>query len=422
MAYCDDTVTAGLPMRDRPKRCRSCGAEAVRLFLDLGETSIADRLRTGDELVTGAMRFPLRVGVCGHCHLVQLLDIVPPRMLFNDRYPYFSSVSRSLMAHFKASADELMKRRRLDSKSFVIELASNDGYLLRNYVEQGIPVLGVDPASAPVRAARRVGVPTLEEFFTLEVATTLAQSYPPADVIHANNVLAHVPEINGFVAGIERLLKETGVAVLEFPYFGDLLKRCEFDTIYHQHVFYFSVAALEPLFRRNGLYINQIRRYPIHGGSLRLYVGKQDAPDGSLQQLLDMERRNGILQQDALRHFSSQVHQIKLALRRLVFELKENGHSLAAYGAAAKGCTLLDYVGLGPEVIDFVADRNEFKHGLYMPGKNLRIVPPEEILQRMPDYLLLLSWNFLEEILQQQALYRDRGGKFLLPVPRPRVV
>ncbi len=409
-------------MKRHRTKCRSCDAEAVALFLDLGQTSIADRLRTEEELDTEEMKFPLRVGMCEDCHLVQLLDVVPPEVLFTDRYPYFSSVSPTLLAHFQTSADELIEGRRLGSHSFVVELASNDGYLLRNYVDRGIPALGVDPATAPVRAARRRGVPTLEAFFTRDLARRLAEDYPSADVIHANNVLAHVPDINGFVAGLALLLKEDGVAVFEFPYFKDLLDHCEFDTIYHQHVYYFSVTALDELFRQNGLFINEIRRYPIHGGSLRLYVGKKHVPDGTVPQLLEMEHREGIARLEFLRGFAARVGQVKSELRDLMDQLMAQHRSIAAYGAAAKGCTLLDYVGLGPDVIKFVADRNEFKHGRYMPGKEIPIVPVNRILETMPDYVLLLSWNFLEEIAQQQSEYRGRGGKFIVPIPRPHVV
>jgi SAM-dependent methyltransferase len=404
------------------KTCRVCHSAEIQGVLSLGTTPLADRLRNKEQLSQPEPLFPLDVAFCPECSLVQILETVPPEVLFCEDYPYYSSFSPALLQHSRANALDLIDSRHLNTSSLVIELASNDGYLLKNFVEHGIPVLGIDPAEGPARAAEQAGVPTLCTFFGESLARQLSATGQAADVIIGNNVLAHVADLHGFVEGIRILLKEDGVAVIEMPYVKDLVDGCLFDTIYHEHLCYFSVTALNCLFRKHSLFLNDLKRVSTQGGSLRIYVEKKENVSSTVREMLRIEATERVNQIDYYRDFAKRVESIRTGLRRLLHDLKQQGARIAAYGAAAKGSTMINYCGIGSDLIDFVVDRNTHKQGLYMPGKAIPILPTEALLDRMPEYLLLLAWNLVDEIRQQQNEYLKRGGHFIVPVPSPQVL
>ena len=405
------------------KACLSCGGEDLQEIMSFGDTALADRLMTQAQLEEPEPAAPLDLMLCPHCSLVQIHHTVDPTVLFCNNYPYFSSVSPTLMRHFRASAEEIMQSRGLGADSLVVEAASNDGYMLKPFHEAGIQVLGIDPADGPAAAAVKSGIRTLNTFFNLDLATRLAQSDGvAADVFLANNVLAHVPDLNNFVKGIRTLLKPDGIAVLECPYLMDLLEHTEFDTIYHQHLCYFSVTALDGLFRQNGLFLNDIKRLTIHGGSLRLFVGRNEEPTSMVREMLAAEQAFGVATVEAYEGFTTAVRALKQQLTALLAEIKASGKRIVGYGAAAKANTLMAYCDVGPAQLDYLVDLNPNKHGRFYSGNRLPIYPPGKMTEDPPDYLLILAWNFASEIMQQQAAFREAGGKFIVPVPTPVVL
>jgi SAM-dependent methyltransferase len=404
--------------------CRSCAYPGLSPVLDLGDMPLSDGFVKPDELdgPRGKRRFPLEVGFCQHCSLVQILETVPPETLFCEDYPYYSSFSESWLAHCAASAEELIRARQLGPGSLVIELASNDGYLLQNFTRRGISVLGIDPAAGPAREAEKKGIRTLVSFFDKTLGEELRHQGLRADLVLGNNVLAHVPDLNGFVAGIARLLKEDGQAVIECPYVVDLVEKREFDTIYHEHLCYFSVTALDALFSRHGLHLVDVRRLSTHGGSLRLFAQLAPAARPNVEALLEEERRKGVGTQAYYAGFAASVHALKQELRALLAELKREGRRIAAYGAPAKGTILLNFFGIGRDTLEFAVDRNVHKHGLSIPGASVDIHGPEKVLQEPIDLLLILPWNLKDEIVAQQAEFRRRGGRFIVPLPTPQII
>lgn len=406
----------------RIDRCRSCHSPALHVVLDLGNHPLVDALLTSEREARDQPRYPLQLAFCEDCSLLQVTETIPPELLFQRDYPYFSSSSPALLRHAGEHAQALIADRGLDSTSFVVEIACNDGYLLRNFVQRGIPCLGIDPALGPADHARKIGIPVINDFFSLKLAKKLAAEGRHADVMIANNVVAHVDEINDFVAGFAELLKPDGIAVFECAYAVDMIEKCEFDTIYHEHLFYHTLHGLKPLFERHGLKLNDVQRLPIHGGSLRVFASRSERRSDGLEALLAQERERGVDTIGWCRDFAERTSALRRSLVELLRREKANGARIACYGAAAKGATLVNYLDLEPGFFEFVADANPFKQGRFMPGQALPIVHPDRLIETQPDLTLLLVWNFAGEVLRQQAPYRDAGGHFVVPVPEPCIV
>jgi SAM-dependent methyltransferase len=402
--------------------CRSCGASNLLPVLDLGEQPLANSYPAvnATEIET---RYPLAIVRCGECSLVQLTGTVDPRLMFDD-YPYFSSYSDTMVSAMEQLSKRLTDQLSLGEDDLVVEVASNDGYLLRHYLGSGVPVLGVEPAGNVARVAEQAGVPTVVEYFTAELGRQLAADGFAASVLHANNVMAHVPDINDFVAGIGAVLRPTGTGVIETPYLGQFISDCEFDTIYHEHVFYYSLTAIDALVRRHKLEVVDVERITIHGGSLRVFLQHEStaAPSQNVRAMLDEEQLTGVGNSAYYEDFARRVASIKGRTRALLKEEKGNGSRIAAYGAAAKGTVLLNHFGIDTSLVDYVVDRSPHKQGRRMPGVGIPIRDPRVLLEEQPDLVLLLAWNFADEILEQQAAYRKAGGRFLVPIPEPRVL
>jgi SAM-dependent methyltransferase len=407
--------------------CRSCGSSDLKLVLSLGTTPLANALPLDDEKADAKDAaepvFPLDLVFCASCTLLQITETVPPEILFRD-YRYFSSFSDTMLRHAKSIADRMADELHLGEKSLAAEIASNDGYLLKNYVARKVPVLGIEPALNVAKVAEENGVRTLADFFGEDCAKKLAAEGKRADVLHANNVMAHVPDINGVVAGIARFLSDDGVFVMETPYAKDMLDHVEFDTIYHEHLFYYSLTAASLLMERHGLVVSDVERMPIHGGSLRLFVrhAKSAKQGPRVTALLAEEQAWGVGKLDTYLSFRDKVANLKSELVSLLRRLKGEGKRIAAYGAAAKGSTLVNHFGIGRDLVDFVVDRSTHKQGRRMPGVKIPIKSPDSLIHSRVDYALLLTWNFADEILAQQATFRAAGGKFIIPVPEVRVV
>ena len=416
-------VPESLAARCSAASCRSCGRSGLDPILDLGRMPHADGLLTEQDLALAEPRYPLELARCPSCTLVQILATVPGEILFGASYLYLSSTSASWLAHCRRNAEELIAARGLDGSSLVVEIASNDGSMLRVFAEAGIPVLGIDPAPAPVAEAERLGLRCRRTFFTTELARQLRdREHLRADLLVANNVLAHATDTNDFVAAMAILLEPHGIAAVEVPNVLDLVDGGEFDTIYHEHRCYFSLTALDALFRRHHLFITDVRRLPTHGGSLRLYVERVDRPGERVGAMLDAERAWGVHDHRRYQVLTERSAHVRRQLRALLTDLRAGGHRIFAYGAAAKGTILLNSLDLPAGTIEAVVDRNPHKHNRYLPGVRLPVRPPAVILEQMPDYLLILPWNLTEEIISQQSEYRARGGRFIVPIPQPRVV
>jgi SAM-dependent methyltransferase len=400
-------------------QCRSCGHERLEPVLSLGTTPLANSLPTTAELGGPEARYPLDVVFCPQCALVQITVSVPPEEMFSE-YAYFSSFAETVKDNARLLVERLVRDRALGASNLAMEIASNDGYLLRNYQAAGVPVLGIDPARNVADVANAAGVPTRCEFFGRALAKQLVGEGFRADVLHANNVMAHVPDVNGVTAGIATVLRDDGVAVIETPYVRDMIERLEFDTIYHEHLFYYSLSSFDALLRRNDLVAVDVERIPIHGGTIRVFAANASTPVGTaVTDLLAEEQALGMTTIEYYRSFASRVDVLCDQLRELLLGLHRDGKRIAAYGAAAKGATLLNRIQVGAETIEYVADRNVHKHGRHLPGVHIPIVAPDRLLADRPDYVLLLAWNFADEVMAQQAEYKAQGGQFIVPVPEP---
>jgi SAM-dependent methyltransferase len=404
--------------------CRACGGRLAVTMADLGLQPASNAFLPSLDAAREERRNPLRAMVCEYCKLVQLDYDVAPQELFSN-YVYFSSYSDDWLAHAREYCEMARRRFGLGRESLVVELASNDGYLLKNFIAMGVPVLGIDPSDTVAAAAAAIGVPTLVEFFGESLARDLAGSGRQADLIIGNNVLAHVPLLNDFVAGIALLLKPAGSVTVEFPHLLELIEQVEFDTIYHEHYSYFSLYALERVFSRHGLKIYDVERLSTHGGSLRIFAShsaRQDLEDSaSLREVRAREAAAGLADLSTYLRFAQRVEECRRALLGFIAGAKRDGKSVAAYGAAAKGNTLLNFCGLTPADIAFVADRNPHKQSKFLPGTHIPVVSPEALMQARPDYVLILPWNLEKEIRQQLHAIEHWGGRFVTPLPVVRI-
>ncbi|MGB4593271.1 MAG: class I SAM-dependent methyltransferase [Coriobacteriia bacterium] len=405
--------------------CRFCNTPLSDVFVDLGMSPLSNGYLRPDQLGDPEVFFPLVVRVCSECFLVQLPEYEAPDVIFDD-YHYFSSYSDSWLAHAKRYVEAVSPRFGIDSNSMVVEIASNDGYLLQYFAEAGVPVLGVEPADTVAAAAIAKGIPTRIEFFGEELATRLVAEGNRADLVIGNNVLAHVPDLNDFVAGVRVLLAPTGVATFEFPHLMHLVDRLEFDTIYHEHFSYFSFLTVQRIFASHGLTLFDVDELPSHGGSLRIYARHDnDASQPVLpavDALLSRERSAGFDSMEAYRGFQPRVDAAKRDLLTFLIEAKNEGKSVVGYGAPAKGNTLLNYCGVRADLLQYTVDRNPHKQGTFLPGTHIPVYGPEHIAETRPDYVLILPWNLKDEIVEQLAGVAEWGGRFVIPLPEVEVL
>jgi SAM-dependent methyltransferase len=404
--------------------CLFCGTPLRHTFVDLGMSPLCESYVSPAHLNSMEPFYPLHVFVCEKCHLVQLQEYVNPADIFSE-YAYFSSYSDSWVEHARRYTEMITERLGLNTGSLAVELASNDGYLLQHFVQHGIPVLGIEPAANVARAAEERHVPTLVEFFDDKMARRLSAEGKQADLIIGNNVLAQVPGVNAFVEGIHILLKPEGVVTIEFPHLMRLMQDNQFDTIYHEHFFYFSFIAAEKIFAAHGLTLFDVEELPTHGGSLRIY-GRHEknsrlAVTERAKELHNRELNAGLTRLETYESFELQVRETKRRLLELLIDLKRQGKTIAGYGAPGKGNTLLNYCGIRHDFLDYTVDRNPYKQGKFLPGTHVPIHSPDRIRETKPDYVLILPWNFKDEIMQQMSYIREWGAKFIVPIPEARI-
>lgn len=404
--------------------CRFCETPLRHTFVDLGMSPLANRYLTRKQLQQMEPFYPLHVYVCDQCFLVQLEEFESPEHIFSD-YAYFSSYSDTWLQHSKAYTENVVKHFGLDTRSQVIEIASNDGYLLQYFKEKGIPVLGIEPAENVAAVALEKGIPTLVQFFGEEMARHLLAEGIQADLLIGNNVLAHVPGLNDFVKGLKLLLKPQGIITIEFPHLMRLMAENQFDTIYHEHFSYFSFLTVQKVFAAHGLTLFDVEELPVHGGSLRIYARHTDDPAQPIRQrvtdLIAREEAAGLTRLEPYLSFSEQVKQTKRRILHFLITAKNAGKSIVGYGAPAKGNTLLNYCGIRADFLGYTVDRNPYKQGHFLPGTHIPILHPDKIKEDKPDYLLILPWNLREEIMEQMAYIREWGGQFVVLIPEVRV-
>jgi SAM-dependent methyltransferase len=404
-------------------RCIVCDATEVEEFLDLGETALANKFLGVDELDDVEPAYPLRVGFCQRCHHVQLTEPVPPSAMFED-YLYVSSASDTLKAHLYELSDVVVARRHLDGRDLVVDIGCNDGTLLQGFARHGVQTLGVDPARNLAELAKGSGIDRYVGFFDTSSSSEIVERWGQASVITATNTFPHIPDVHGFMQAIDTALAPGGAFVIEAHYLVDMLEQVAFDTIYHEHVSYWALGPMQELFARHGMSAVRAERLPIHHGQLRVTVQRlgEGEPDGSVDAILVAERELGVDRMETYGRFADHAHRIKRELNETIASLRSAGHRVAGYGAPAKASTLLCFLDLGPDEVEYIADRSPLKQGRYTPSSHIPIVSPEKLVADRPEYVLLLAWNFVDEILEQLDGYRNRGGRFIIPVPEVRVV
>jgi SAM-dependent methyltransferase len=406
-------------------QCRFCKIELKNTFVNLGMSPLCESYVAEENLNKMEPFYPLHVYVCENCYLVQLEEFVSPEKIFTE-YAYFSSYATSWVEHAKKFTDMIVKRLDLNRNSNVVELASNDGYLLQHFLKYEIPVLGIEPALNVAKVAQAKNINTITQFFGTTLATKLAKENQMADLIIGNNVLAQVPDINDFVKGMKILLKPTGVITMEFPHLLKLIKENQFDTIYHEHFSYFSWYSVEKIFKHHGLRLFDVEQIPTHGGSLRIYAchdGDTTRPTGKeAQSLMSEELQFGVDKLSTYRDYTDQVEGTKRKILDFLIEAKRKGKKIAGYGAPGKGNTLLNYCGIRTDFLEYTVDRNPYKQGMYLPGTHIPIYHPDKIKNTRPDYVFILPWNFKDEIIQQNSFIREWGGQFVIPIPELEVI
>ena len=405
--------------------CRFCNNPLKHVFVDLGKSPLSNSFLKEEMLNQPESTYPLCAFVCDKCFLVQLPEYENPENIF-ENYAYFSSYSETWLKHAENYVNLMLKKFSFDKKSLVVEIASNDGYLLQFFKKAGIPILGIEPAANVAKVAEQKGIQTIVKFFNIKTAKELFKERKSADLIIGNNVLAHVPNLNDFVEGLKILLKQTGVITLEFPHLMELIQQNQFDTIYHEHFSYFSLLTVKKILSSHGLTIFGVEEISTHGGSLRIYVKHSEnnliPTSQSIQELLKKESRFGLENLATYTNFMSKVKMIKENLREFFISVKNEGKTVVCYGAAAKGNTLLNYCGVGIDFIDYVVDRNSYKQGLFLPGTHILIKEPDEVKKTKPDYVVILPWNIKDEIVQQLSYIHDWGGKFVVLIPEVKVI
>ena len=421
-------TAVGIRAADHPRpflthrtTCRACGEATLHRFMSLGDQPLANAFLRHDADVSAERRFPLDLYFCTTCSLVQLADVVDPEVLFGE-YIYLTGTSSTIAEHNARYAEAVVGELGLGGADLVVEIASNDGSLLACFRERGVRILGVEPARNIAEVARARGVPTENRFFGRETGRALRAVHGAARAVIGNNVLAHVDDTAGFLAGAADLVDADGVVVLEVPYAREMLERVEYDTVYHEHLCYFSITALSRLARRAGLVISRVDEVPVHGGSVRVWFRKGTGQPAAVDSALAAEQRNGVATLGAWEGFAAQAAGQRRELLAMLRQLVDRGKRVAGYGAPAKGNTLLNYCGISTDLVPWTVDRNPLKVGTRTPGMHLPVRPVEALLQERPDYALLLAWNFAEEIMEQQSAYRAAGGRFIIPVPSPRIV
>ena len=415
------TMTLTSPvLQTATKNCRFCGAALERTFIDLGMSPLCETYPSVGDLNRGEVYYPLHVYVCGQCYLVQLEEYESAEKIFSD-YAYFSSYSDSWLKHADNYCAQMVSRFGLDERSFVVEVASNDGYLLQHFVSRGVPVLGIEPAANVAKVAVEKNIPTLVRFFGTQVASELAGEGRCADLVLGNNVLAQVPDLNDFVEGLKIMLKPEGVLTLEFPHLLRLIDRNEFDTIYHEHFSYFSIITTLRLMEAHGMRVFDVEELPTHGGSLRVYACRAESQTHALQlhvqRLLAEEEEAGLASLEGYESFARQVKQTKLSLLNFLLQAAQEGKSVAGYGAPGKSATLLHYCGISKDLIQYTVDRSPHKQGRFLPGTHIPIYHPDRIRETQPDYVVILPWNLKDEIIEQLQFIRKWGGRFVVPIP-----